>query len=161
MKKFYKQKKRTAWATSDCVIKDAQGNVKQIIPKKILNTVWKPKKGKQFKTTTTSYEKQVESILKEIEKESGFLNIETQRMFRNDRTFYIADFYLEKVRLIIEIDGKYHDTPKQIYFDTLRDRFFRARRIKTVRIKNEQVERCKQFLFNLILNRVKAGNQGG
>lgn len=151
----FKKKRKTNFATHDCIIKDAQGNIKQIIPKRIINTVWKPKRGKPFKTTTTSYEKQVERILKEIEKELGFLNIESQRMFRNDRTFYIADFYLEKVRLIVEIDGKYHDTPKQVFRDTMRDRFFRVRRIKTVRIRNEQVEGCKTYLFNLISNRVK------
>ena len=61
--------------------------------------------------------------------------------YRFQQGFYtpyyrIADFYLPEYKLIIEIDGHYHDSAK----DRRRDeRFWQARGIRTLRLTNEQV----------------------
>jgi very-short-patch-repair endonuclease len=61
--------------------------------------------------------------------------------YRFQQGFYtpcyrIADFYLPEQKLIIEIDGPYHDAAK----DRQRDNWFQqARGIRTLRLTNEQV----------------------
>jgi very-short-patch-repair endonuclease len=63
--------------------------------------------------------------------------------YRFQQGFYtpcyrIADFYLPEHKLIIEIDGQYHNFAK----DRRRDDWFeRARGIRTLRLTNEQVLR--------------------
>jgi len=37
---------------------------------------------------------------------------------------YIADFYCHKAKLVIELDGKYHDSQSQRKIDKLRDEVF-------------------------------------
>ncbi len=51
----------------------------------------------------------------------------------------IADFYLPKPhKLIVEIDGKYHEG--RVFKDMGRDRFFKEERnIDTIRFTNEEV----------------------
>lgn len=72
-----------------------------------------------------------------------------QKGFIVGNGFYIADFYLPKpYKTIIEIDGEYHLSEKQIEYDKRRDLYFKNRRIKTIRIKNEDVETFDlNFLF--------------
>ncbi len=61
--------------------------------------------------------------------------------FRQQQGFYtpcyrIADFYLPDHRLIIEIDGPYHDAER----DKIKDeRFLQARGIRTIRLTNDDV----------------------
>ena len=53
--------------------------------------------------------------------------------------FYIADFYIKSLHLIVEIDGGYHTTNEQINYDSNKD--FRIKKqyptIHILRIKNE------------------------
>lgn len=63
-------------------------------------------------------------------------------------TCYIADFYLPKPKkLIIEIDGEYHQDRK--WFDEQRDKYFLTRGIKTVRIYNYMIYN-KEYINNII-----------
>lgn len=75
-------------------------------------------------------------------KQKGFLA-------KTNRRFYIADFYLPKpVKLVIEIDGPYHQN--QVEYDLERDRYFReVRNIQVLRILNEQVY-DPEFLKSLL-----------
>jgi very-short-patch-repair endonuclease len=67
---------------------------------------------------------------------------------------FIADFYCEKIRLVIEVDGKYHESPAQKKYDEYREDVFKLRKIRTIRFKNEEVmdhldvclERLKVFI---------------
>ena len=53
--------------------------------------------------------------------------------------FYIADFYIKQLHLIIEIDGGYHTTIQQINYDNDKDKRIKKQypTINILRIKNE------------------------
>src|SRR5580704_6855225 len=51
--------------------------------------------------------------------------------------YYIADFYCHEARLVIEVDGGYHETIKEE--DKNRDEVVAALGLKTIRFKNEEV----------------------
>ncbi|MDP2160462.1 MAG: DUF559 domain-containing protein [Flavobacterium sp.] len=68
---------------------------------------------------------------------------------------YIADFYNHKNKLVIEIDGDYHDTEEQQLKDIERTKFLEYNGLRVIRFKNEEVvsnlnyvlERIKEELF--------------
>ena len=50
---------------------------------------------------------------------------------------FIADFYCHATALVIEIDGRIHQT--QVEYDTERDKVLSARGLRLLRIKNEEI----------------------
>lgn len=61
-----------------------------------------------------------------------------QKLFMGGRKFYIADFYLPKEKVIIEIDGDSHIGKEE--YDKERDNFFiNVKRIGIIHFKNEQI----------------------
>ena len=52
---------------------------------------------------------------------------------------FIVDFYCESKKLVIEIDGKYHDTLEQQKLDQHRRDVFEARGLTEMRFTNEEV----------------------
>lgn len=52
---------------------------------------------------------------------------------------YIVDFYAPQLKLVIEIDGSFHDLPNQKHKDKLRDWRMRDKRITTWRISDKKV----------------------
>ncbi len=50
---------------------------------------------------------------------------------------FIADFYCNQIRLVVEIDGGIHETQKD--YDHLRERLINACGIKVIRFSNEEV----------------------
>jgi|SRR5882762_2236210 len=66
---------------------------------------------------------------------------------------YIVDFWIPKVALAIEIDGSYHELPKQKAWDHQRDKALLAIGIRTLRYQShlaptEIFRRLKQELAN-------------
>ncbi len=53
--------------------------------------------------------------------------------------YFIADFYCHKAKLIIEVDGGYHDLPEQFVYDSNRDAELVELGLKVIRFTNEQV----------------------
>ena len=53
---------------------------------------------------------------------------------------FIADFYCHKLKLIIEIDGEYHQRQDQKEYDIERDEILRFNDIKVLRFTNNEVE---------------------
>jgi very-short-patch-repair endonuclease len=53
---------------------------------------------------------------------------------------WIADFYHPKSRLVVEIDGGYHQNPEQQGKDRYRDATMQRHGFRVIRITNEQVE---------------------
>jgi cyclase len=53
--------------------------------------------------------------------------------------YFIADFYCHKAKLIIEIDGGYHNIPEQYEYDKNRDAELEELGLKVIRFTNEQV----------------------
>ena len=62
--------------------------------------------------------------------------------------FYIADFYCNKLKLIIEIDGKIHDYKKE--YDKERDEKLNKKGILVIRIDNEKTKDIKNLELRLI-----------
>ena len=52
---------------------------------------------------------------------------------------YIADFVCLPIKLVIEVDGGYHNTPEQQTEDQWRTEFLESRGYRVLRIKNEEV----------------------
>jgi very-short-patch-repair endonuclease len=52
---------------------------------------------------------------------------------------FIADFFCEAAKLVIEIDGGVHDLPDQKKIDEHRRKVFEARGLKELRFSNERV----------------------
>ena len=52
---------------------------------------------------------------------------------------YVADFYCERARLVIELDGSVHDDPSRSAYDSRRQRAMLDVGIRTVRFSNREV----------------------
>ena len=52
---------------------------------------------------------------------------------------FIADFYCHSARLVVELDGKYHDVTKQRKFDQNRDQILKEHGIKVLRFLDDQI----------------------
>ena len=65
---------------------------------------------------------------------------------------YIADFYCHKLKLIIEIDGNYHNTSKQKKYDVLRTEDLNFQDIKVLRFTNDEVENRIEKVLETIEN---------
>ena len=62
-----------------------------------------------------------------------------QRAFIKKGGFVIVDFYIPRKKLVIEIDGGYHNTPEQKGKDTWKERYLLDNYgIQTIRFSNEQ-----------------------
>ncbi len=53
--------------------------------------------------------------------------------------YFIADFYCHQAKLIIEIDGGYHELSEQFRYDESRDAELTNLGLKVLRFKNEEV----------------------
>ena len=64
---------------------------------------------------------------------------------------YFADFCFEERKLILEIDGGYHETKKQISKDKVRTKVLEGFGYRVMRFTNEQVfceeSRCRDLIF--------------
>jgi len=52
------------------------------------------------------------------------------------KSFFIADFYCSKLKLVLEVDGKIHEYQK--YYDKERDNVIRELGLEVLRIENEE-----------------------
>ena len=62
----------------------------------------------------------------------------------NDLKFFVPDFYCPKAKLVIEVDGAYHDNART--FDQWREENIRALGIKIIRFKNEEIGEMEKVL---------------
>ena len=70
---------------------------------------------------------------------------------------YIADFLCLKAKLVIEVDGGYHDKPQQQLEDQWRTEFLQQKGYRVIRFTNEEVNtdvkgvisRIKEELINI------------
>src|SRR5436305_692890 len=60
--------------------------------------------------------------------------------------FYIVDFVIVGKNLILEIDGKYHQTDYQQQYDFRRDKFLTQAGFRVARLKNEEIDRLDYLL---------------
>jgi very-short-patch-repair endonuclease len=62
---------------------------------------------------------------------------------------FFSDFYLPEDKVIIEVDGGYHDSYTQHNKDKFRDLCFDGVRIKTIRISNESTKHPRKIRIEL------------
>ena len=62
---------------------------------------------------------------------------------------YFADFYLPEYRLVIEVDGSYHNGDEQFKYDRERDHQFESMKIRTMRISNSETMNRKTIELRL------------
>ena len=60
--------------------------------------------------------------------------------------YFIADFYCAAHRLVVELDGGYHETPTQQEYDQWRDAIIEGLKLKILRIKNEEMKDVEKVL---------------
>lgn len=65
---------------------------------------------------------------------------------------YIVDFYFRKSKLIVEIDGGYHNTPEQQHNDAIRQNWLEHMGYKVVRFTNEEVLFDTEYILNELKN---------
>lgn len=63
---------------------------------------------------------------------------------------FIADFYCHKAKLVIEIDGKYHDSKSQSEFDANRSGIINEFGLRVIRFSNEDVINRIDFVLSEI-----------
>jgi very-short-patch-repair endonuclease len=90
-----------------------------------------------FKYKRKSVRTKAELIVAEVLTKLGMRYIE-QKGFMTANSFVIADFYLPKPhKVVIEVDGEYHLNQKG--YDDYKDRYYRSRGFKVLRITNKEV----------------------
>lgn len=77
--------------------------------------------------------------------------------FRRQRPIgsFIADFYCEKAKIVIEIDGSQHYTEESIKNDNKRSAFFENYGIKVLRFANNEVNENFEGVCTVIDKEVK------
>ena len=90
-------------------------------------------KAKELRDKMTLSEK---ALWKELEK-NKLMDVNFRR--QHPIGIYIVDFYAHKLKLIIELDGKYHQNKKQQILDDERTIFLEFNGLKVIRFKNEEI----------------------
>jgi very-short-patch-repair endonuclease len=62
--------------------------------------------------------------------------------------YFIADFYCDEKKAVIELDGQIHDENHD--YDNFRDSVMKEMRIRVLRIKNEDLENLDEVLSRII-----------
>lgn len=68
---------------------------------------------------------------------------------------YIADFYCHEIKLVIELDGKYHEEKYQKIHDVYRDSEMERFGIQVVRFKNEEIFKDMERVLDQIKSIIK------
>jgi very-short-patch-repair endonuclease len=72
--------------------------------------------------------------------EKNNIKFQFQKGFIAGNNFCIADFYLPKPKkIVIEIDGKYHENKSQINRDKNKDEYYKRRGFKVIHIENDKI----------------------
>lgn len=106
----------------------------------------------QLRTKMTLSEKRLWEFLKQ--KPLGY-------KFRRQHPFskYILDFYCHKIKLAIEIDGKYHDLPEQKKLDEIRTTEINRLGLTEIRFTNEADNDQFEKVVNSIVIMLKANSK--
>src|SRR5690606_14257621 len=71
---------------------------------------------------------------------------------------FIADFYCHKLKLIIEVDGKYHESEEQKISDLERSRLLTFQGIQVLRFTNEEVLNDIELVLKRIRKEIESIN---
>ncbi len=107
-------------------------------------------KAKELRNQMTLSERQLWS---ELEK-NKLLGVKFRR--QHPIGIYIVDFYAHKFKLIIELDGKYHQNKKQQILDNERTAFLEFNGLKVIRFKNDEILENLATVIQRIKNEVSS-----
>lgn len=71
---------------------------------------------------------------------------------------FIADFYCHKLKLIIEVDGKYHESEEQKNYDLERSELLTFQGIQIIRFTNEEVLNDIELVLKEIRKEIESIN---
>lgn len=63
---------------------------------------------------------------------------------------YIVDFYCPSEKLVIEVDGPYHEIERKVRYDKKRERYLEKLGLRVIRFKNKKVFDKKEELLQEI-----------
>ncbi len=67
---------------------------------------------------------------------------------------YVADFYAHELKLVIELDGKYHEEKSQSFYDKDRDQNIGNKAVLTLRFTNEEILNSLEEVLNRLRNKI-------
>ena len=102
------------------------------------------KLSRQLRKEQTDYEKIMWEVLRA--KKLNWIKFRRQHPFWR----YIADFYSDELKLVIELDGKIHQNQKE--YDKIRDEIISKYWVKILRIKNEEIYNNLDLVVQEILS---------
>jgi very-short-patch-repair endonuclease len=71
---------------------------------------------------------------------------------------YIVDFYCHKLKLVIEIDGGYHNSKDQKILDAERSEILKFQKLEVIRFTNEEVLGNIEFVMRKIEEKLDFGS---
>ena len=98
------------------------------------------------------YENKIYHLLK------AFFNFRIVRQFIIDDK-YIVDIYIPEKKLIIEVDGKYHDTEEQKIKDKTREDYIKKAGFEIIRFRNEDVKDNLLDILEILQDRFSTPEQ--
>ena len=100
-----------------------------------------------------------ESILWQILRNRKLEGFKFNRQFpihfelNGEYKFFIVDFYCHEKKLVIEVDGGYHEFQKE--YDEIRTEIIESKRLKVIRFRNEEVENEIKKVIDKIKSELK------
>ena len=116
-----------------------------------------------YKNYNKEYTKLAKSLRKNMTKEEKHLWYDCLRLlpvkFYRQKQIgdYIVDFYCEKAKLIIELDGSQHFEYETIEYDKQRTRYFKRFGLQVIRFTNLDIKDNFDGVCESIINSVKFG----
>lgn len=98
-----------------------------------------------------------EEIFWQLVRNRKFNNLKFRRQHQIGN--YIADFYCDEFRLVIEFDGEIHNSPEQQKHDSKRDKFLTSSGFKVLRFKNQEILNSPESVFEEIENVITGDKQ--
>ncbi|MES2285013.1 MAG: endonuclease domain-containing protein [Bacteroidota bacterium] len=95
-----------------------------------------------------------EKIVWEVIRNRKIENCKFRRLHPIDK--FVADFYCHEKKLIVEVDGGYHNKKEQIELDEARTQVVNEYGIKVIRFTNDEVLNDIQSVIEKIVNALKA-----
>lgn len=112
-------------------------------------------KGSSTRQKLVTHATRAELIFRGLLRHLGIKH-EFQKQIKTGNGNRYADFLIPSLKLIIEIDGGYHDNPEQQALDRQREReIMDATRYEIIRFSNSQVENDPDILFDTLVQRLK------
>jgi very-short-patch-repair endonuclease len=68
---------------------------------------------------------------------------------------YIVDLYVSKYKLIIEVDGGYHDNKEQKIKDEERELYLKSKGFEIIRFKNEEIRNNSSKVLKTLKEKIR------